>query len=253
MKVVNFMSSTEKALTENAFFNRENSFMHSPYEKEFEFYEYVKQGDIEKVKQVMTPLGTDGSGKLSEDPLQNLRYHFVVTIALVTRFCVEGGMSMESAYTLSDVYIMKADKCRNENELHDLHREAVLEYTGQMKKLHRDTVYSKPVTIIMDYIYENLHTKILLEDIAAYTGLSSSYMSRLFHSEVGITVTEYIARKRTEAAQNLLRYSDYSPTDISNYLAFSSYSHFIRTFKSYAGMTPGEYRKKYFRSNWGEK
>lgn len=244
------MYKSEKELTCKAFINREYGFRHSSYEKEFAFYDYVKNGDIKNVDRFMTPLGSYGSGTLSENPLQNLKYHFTVTIALITRFCVEGGMEMETAYTLSDLYILKADKCTSEPELHKLHRSAVLDFTEQMGKLAKEMIYSKPVIMTMDYIYDNLHSKISIEAIARNTALSTSYLSRLFHKEVGMTITAYIAAKRIETAQNMLKYSEYSPLEIGNYLSFSTHSHFISTFKRYTGMTPGEFRKKYYRSSW---
>lgn len=246
------MKSSEKELTYKAFMNREYEIKHSPYEKEFEFYECVKNGDVEKVKELMTPLGAEGSGQLSEDPLRNLKYHFIVTVALMTRFSVEGGLGMEKAYTLSDLYIQKADKCLTADELHTVHREAVLDYTEQMSRAAKGNIYSKPIIMAMDYIYDHLHSKIYEEDIAEYVGLSGAYLSRLFHKEVGVTVSTYISVKRVETAKNMLRFSDYSPLDIGNYLAFSTHSHFIRTFKKYTGMTPKEYRKRYYRSNWSK-
>lgn len=246
------MSQSEKELTYKAFLNREYEFRHSPFEKEFEFYDCVKNGDTDGVERLMTPLGGSGTGVLSDDPLRNLKYHFIVTIALITRFCVEGGMEMETAYTLSDLYILKADKCTCEKDIHALHREAVLEFTRQMNRLAHGNVYSKPVIMTMDYIYDNLHSKISEGDIAEYVSLSPSYISRLFKKEVGVTICTYIAIKRVETAQNMLKYSDYSPVDIGNYLAFTSHSHFISVFRKYTGMTPNEFRKKYFRDNWGD-
>lgn len=41
------MSQTEKELSYKAFLNREYGFRHSPFEKEFEFYECVKKGDVD--------------------------------------------------------------------------------------------------------------------------------------------------------------------------------------------------------------
>lgn len=243
----------KKELTHKSFLNREYSLKHNPFEQEFEFYDCVKSGDIEGVKKLMTPLAGEGSGKLSDDPLQNIKYHFIITIALVTRFCVEGGMELENAYTLSDLYIMKADKCRSIDEIHSLHHDAILDYTERMKRIARGTVYSKPVIMTMDYIYDNLHEKISEDEIAEYCSLSTSYLSRLFHKEVGVTISTYIAVKRIEAAQNMLKYSDYSPLDIGNYLAFTTHSHFISTFKKYTGMTPNQFRKKYFHSNWNNR
>ncbi len=245
------MAESGKALTYKAFMNREYSFKHSPFEQEFEFYDCVRAGDADSVKKLMTPLGGSGSGVLSEDPIRNLKYHFIVTVAMMTRFCVEGGMEMETAYTLSDLYILKADKCGTADEIHKLHSEAVLDFTAQMKRVSRGNIYSKPVIMAMDHIYDNLHSRISVEDIAGSVGLSTSYLSRLFHKEVGVTISTYIAVKRVETAQNMLKYSDYSALDIGNYLAFTTHSHFISTFKKYTGMTPNEFRKKYYRSNWG--
>lgn len=244
------MAQSDKELTYKAFINREYEFRHSPFEKEFEFYDYVKSGDVEGVKRVMTPLGGSGAGVLSEDPLRNIKYHFVITIAMMTRFCVEGGMEMETAYTLSDLYILNADKCTSAEKLHELHGEAVIDYTSRMKKISRGSLYSKPIIMAMDYIYDHLHEKISEDDIADHASVSKSYLSRIFHKDVGVTITAYIAIKRIEAAQNMLKYSDYQPLDIGNYLGFSSHSHFINIFKKYTGMTPGEFRKKYYRSNW---
>mgnify|MGYP003303072813 CR=1 FL=1 len=51
-------------------------------------------------------------GKLSENKLQNIRYHFVVTTAMIARYCVHNGMEQEKAYGLSDFYILKMDKCK---------------------------------------------------------------------------------------------------------------------------------------------
>ena len=135
-------------------------------------------------------------------------------------------MEMESAYTLSDLYILKADKCSAAAEVHMLHKEAVLDFTNQMNKVARSSIYSKPIVMTMDYIYDHLHSKISEEEIAEYVSLSPSYLSRLFRSEVGVTVSTYIAVKRVETAQNMLKYSDYAPVDIGNYLAFNSHSFF---------------------------
>ena len=246
------MAESGKALMHRSFMNREYSFKHSPFEQEFEFYDCVKNGDIDSVKKLMTPLGGSGAGVLSEDPLRNLKYHFVITIAMMTRFCVEGGMEMETAYTLSDLYILKADRCQSEESIHKVHNEAVLDFTMQMQKVFRANIYSKPVIMTMDYIYDHLHSRITVEEIAGAVSLSTAYLSRLFHKEVGVTISTYIAVKRVETAQNMLRYSDHTSLDISNYLAFTSHSHFISTFKKYTGMTPNEFRKRYYRDNWND-
>ncbi len=242
-----------KVLTNTAFKNREYMITHLPYEREMEFYQSVKMGNLKEAKRLFKPLNSSGFGRLSDDDLMNLKYHLIITIAFITRYCIEGGMEMETAYNLSDIYILRVDRCTKEEEIHSIHREIVEDYTGRMHTIIKKGLFSKPILICLDMIYDNLHNKISLNDLAQRVDLSPQYLSKLFHKEVGVTVSKYIVQKRVEAAENLLKYSDYSCIEISNYLCFNSESYFIQVFKSYTKLTPKEYREKYFRTRWGDK
>jgi Transcriptional regulator containing an amidase domain and an AraC-type DNA-binding HTH domain len=69
----------------------------------------------------------------------------------------------------------------------------------------------------------------------------------LFKKEKGITISDYIRNTKIEASKVLLQYYDLSVTEIAEYLAFSSPSHFIKIFKNNTGFTPEIYRKNNFR------
>ncbi len=237
----------EKKLSHVEFLNREYNVSHLSYDREIAFFQSIKLGNLDEVRKLYKPLASEQMGRLSEDSLRNLKYHLVITVALITRYCIEGGMEMETAYNLSDIYIQSIDKCHHEKEIHMLHRELVEDYAQRMMILHKETLYPKPIIIVLDYIYDNLHTKITLDTLAETAGLSPSYLSRLFRREVGLTISEYIMKKRLETAENMLKYSDHSCIDISNYLCFSSESHFIQTFRKHTGYTPKTYRQKFFR------
>ena len=156
-------------------------------------------------------------------------------------------MEMEEAYNLSDIYIRSVDKCRSEEEIRMLHRELVVDYAQRMQLIKKQNRYPKAITVCMDYIYDNLHTKLTLNELAEAAGLSVSYLSKLFRQEVGVTVMEYITQKRVQAAENMLKYSEFSCLAISDYLCFSSESHFIQVFRKYTGYTPKRYREAFFR------
>ena len=59
-----------------------------------------------------------------------------------------------------------------------------------------------------------------------------------------MTLTDFILMKKSEEAARLLAYTDKSLIAISDFLGFSSQSHFSRVFKKYMGKTPSEYRAK---------
>lgn len=241
----------EKKLSHTEFLNREFSISHLSYEHEMAFFESIKSGNIDETRRLFQPLNSEKLGKLSDDNLRNLKYHLIITVAFITRYCIEGGMEMETAYNISDIYIRSIDKCVTEEQIHLLHSELVEDFSQRMQIINKATIYPKPVVLCLDYIYENLHKKLSLENLAEITGLSPSYLSRLFRKEVGSTISEYITQKRIETAENMLKYSDYSCVDISNYLCFSSESYFIYVFKKYTGYTPKIYREKFFRKRKG--
>jgi AraC family transcriptional regulator len=87
----------------------------------------------------------------------------------------------------------------------------------------------------------------LITELAQYTGLNPSYLSRLFRKETGITVTEYIKTRKIETAKNMLKYSEYLPSQIAAILAFPNQRYFIEVFKKRVGTTPKKYRDMYFR------
>lgn len=237
----------KKALSDIEFRNRENMVSHLPYDRETAFFKAIKSGSIEETHRLFKPFDSDGIAVLSDNRVQSLKYHLVITIAFITRYCIEGGMEMETAYNLSDIYIRRVDKCSTGAEIDAIHVELVDAYVHRMNALSKKALFSKPVMQCIDYIYDNLHSDISLDALCACCSLSRSYLSRLFHKEVGVTVAQYIAEKRIDAAKNLLEFSDFSVSDISNYLCFSSESHFISVFKKFAKMTPREYKNENFR------
>ncbi len=228
---------------------REQMPVRAPYIPELAFYSAVKQGETELVRiYCEEPLEQkEGLGVLSENPLQNLIYHFVITAALLARYCIEGGMEVSAAYGLSDYYIREADQTHSTQELSALHAAMCMDYTRKMQALQKKEISSLPVIRCIDYIYDHLHTKITLEDLAGTVSLSADHLSRLFKQETGLSVHAYIEAMKIKTAKNLLVYSSYSIAEIAATLAFSNQSHFTRVFRKYAQITPKKYRDRYAR------
>lgn len=242
--------SIQEELFYREFVQRENDVQRAPYNLELEFYYAIKSGDVNKVQEFCKErlINKEGLGTLSLDPIQNLKYHFVVTTALVTRYCIEGGLDLATAYSLSDFYIQKADACTTPQDVSDLHPVMCEDYTKRMKALGKQKVCSKHIADCLDYIYDHLHTRITIDDLSNHVSLNPSYLSRLFKKEVGIPISNYIQEKKIETARNMLIYSEHSLSEIASTLAFPSQSYFTEIFRKKTGLTPTEYRSRYFRN-----
>ena len=235
---------TAQKIAEHLFSQREERFAHASFDREIAFYESICSGNMKLVRVFMKPLCCEGCGVLSEDHLRNLRYHMVVLAALIARYCIKGGMSPEESYSLSDFYIMKTDKCRTEEEIRQVHLEMIEDYTGKMRRIKLQGVYSRRIVHAVDYIITHLHSRILLEDAAAHLKLSPAHLSRLFKKETGMAFSDYVNKQKIEEAAALLLYTEYSDTQISSLLAFSSQSYFIKVFRKYMGTTPKQYKQQ---------
>lgn len=72
--------------------------LHRSPSVEYSFYNAVRAGDMEAVNKNCEEdsfLHLKGTGILSKNPLTNLKYHFVVTTAMLTRYCIDGGLEPE--------------------------------------------------------------------------------------------------------------------------------------------------------------
>lgn len=236
----------EKEQIYHQYLQRENEFIRAPYQSEFEFYAAVRSGDVARVRELCEENfegKQEGWGKLSNNPLQNLKYHFAITAAMIARQCIVGGMELSDSYSLSDFYIRKVDESKRSSEITDLHKAMCVDYAKKMRALKKKTITSMPVAKVIDYIYDHLHTRITLEELADYSGLNSSYLSRLFKEETGMTVSRYIRHQKIETSKNMLIYSEFQVSQIAQILAFPSQSYFAEIFKKETGFTPMEYKR----------
>lgn len=227
------------------FLNRENDFRHSDYEEEIRVYRYVRDGDPRALEESRRKFTAGRQGHLSDDPLTNMRYLFVASMALIIRFAITGGMNSETAYTSSDYYIQQMDRCKSIEEVRDLHLEAVEYFTNYMADLKKEKIYSKTVMQCMNYISRHLNRPICVAEIAGQVHRNPDYLSVLFKKETGRTISAYIMESKLRAAENMLLDSDCSCAEVSAAFAFSSQSYFTKMFRQYAGETPKKFREKY--------
>ena len=82
-----------------------------------------------------------------------------------------------------------------------------------------------------------------VSDIIAHTNYSHSQFLKIFKQYTGISIIQYIGRLRIEYAAELLRHTDETVLAICEESGYDSLSFFIKSFKSYYGQTPLQYRK----------
>lgn len=202
--------NTNRDLNYRLFIQKENDFTRTDIHSEFEKYYAIRDGDISRVKENYAKARLDfnkGKGQLSDDPLRNNIYHLVVCAAIVARICVDGGLEHNVAYTLSDIYIRKADKCTDPDEVLDLLGDMQVDFAQRMRETQKTGAVSVHVRRTIDYIYDHLHEPLTLEMLAERETASKLHVTAFRQGDGGYSEGLYYPRKdqdRREYAQILL-------------------------------------------------
>ena len=96
---------------------------------------------------------------------------------------------------------------------------------------------------IYDYVEENYASPALsLSSIAESLRFSPSYLTRYFKEKTGISLMQYIDRKRFEESKRLLAATALPVKAIVERVGYTDEANFSRKFKKYEGVTPTQYR-----------
>ena len=163
-------------------------------------------------------------------------------------------------FGLNDVYIIKAYRKPEiffkifklahsiEHQLDEKITSLVFEIlAGLFCKINenRNSQYSQTISRLLSFIDGNLRNSITLKDICASAGKTSSYVTKVFKKETGMTPYGYYITKKLETARIMLLDSNLSIKEIARKLGFQYESHFSGIFTEKTGMSPVKFREQY--------
>jgi len=217
---------------------------HNTYQVEQQLLDIVRRGDTLRLQEWAANAPAVRPGKVATNMLRQQKNTFIISATLVSRAAIRGGMDLDDALRLSDSYIQKCERLTSFEQITNLQYHMVAQYTQAVEELRYNRNQSELVRNVASYIRHHLSDAIKTEDISTSLFMSRSHLSTRFKSETGMNLTEYIHYIKISEAKHLLKHTDKSLLLISNYLGYSSQSHFTRSFKKMTGMSPMEYREK---------
>ena len=222
---------------------KEDGILNNNYETETELLRYIETGNLNGLKQFTEHSKNVMIRPLASNGLRHLKSICQITITLASRAAMKGGLSPSIAYLLSNIYYNQTEHITNREDLLTLIKIVQEDFcirTGEVQSnITSDSILNK----VIDYVRANTNRNITVADAAEYVGFSYTYLSRKFKKELGFNLSDFIRRCKLEESRELLTYSDKNLSQISNYLCFSSQSHFQRAFKEQYGITPQKFRK----------
>jgi len=215
------------------------------YAIERDMIKKVMNGDVEGLIDGATKIPSVSSGNLAPHLLRHNKNFFIKLETIMARTAIETGLDVDEIFSIEEMYIRKCESLDNIDRIKNLQYHMIIDYADRVKKLQQyNGQNSKLVNDISKYIRANISETIKTSDIAEYFGKSRGGITTEFKRQTGMNLSDFIKLKKIQEAQELLYETNQSLAMISNYLGFSSQSHFTRVFKEITGITPKEYRDK---------
>jgi AraC-like DNA-binding protein len=99
------------------------------------------------------------------------------------------------------------------------------------------------ITAAITYLREHLSEPVGMDDLVRHVGFSRARMFDMFKAQTGLTPNDYLQRLRIERAQEQLRQTNRSITEIALATGFNSGQYFSTVFGRYTGVSPTDFRK----------
>lgn len=235
--------------SQKQFNDRENARTHGTYPFEQQMLDLIRNGEVEKLNQFLLASAkmpnTANEGKLAETPLRQAKNIFIGLVTVIGKFAaIPGGLDIEETYQLIDTYIQECEKLQSEEAVKNLQYNMPMDFVKRIAQKKLPEGVSKEIYTCMQYISTHINEPISTDDVVTFSGKSRAYLFKKFKKELGMGIGEYLSYCRLREAKSLLRYTDKSISEISNYLCYSTQSHFQNSFKSNFKITPLAYRDK---------
>ena len=112
--------------------------------------------------------------------------------------------------------------------------------TAKYIRIQDDPIWER----IDGYIGEHIHDRITVENISAEIFISPSTIYHRTKQNTGMSLSNYVARRKMIKASEYLYLTDYKINYISTLLGIDDYNYFSRLFRRIFGMSPTQYRRR---------
>ncbi len=208
--------------------------------REEQIFNAISQGNMDEVERLLDKIvnSLKDSPVFPPEEIYQLFYS-VLGCAIKT--------VMEKGWSASDIFGDKTDLYKelfeHENIL-DMKRWIVdiLKRMSHFISEKKESKNAELIENILKYMHTNYNKDINLNMVSEFVYLSPSYLSKLFKDETGKNYIEYLTEIRIQKSKEMLRNPEYKIAEIAEKVKLGSVQNFIRMFKRYCGVTPGQYR-----------
>lgn len=120
-------------------------------------------------------------------------------------------------------------------------------YADYVKLLQKKKAKDEIIKI-KSFVMANYTNKLSITICARVCNMSGKYFSYVFKKETGENFTDYVNGVRIEKAKEFIKNRNMAIFEVATKVGYENDKYFIKLFRQTVGMTPGEYKRKYYTS-----
>lgn len=194
----------------------------------FSAYQHLEKGDW--FAMVMPYISSD---------FEVFKLYLATHISQCTAAASNVGIPSNTTEFIKKDSFFRITRAKNQQELQDIMADTLKALQKEYRK-YSVRRYSHTIRRAIEFIHNHKHQPLCAADVTAHLKMERTNLSRRFHLETGMTITDYIHTIKTDAAEALILARGYSLTEIADLLGYSSYNYFCRVYKKYKGCLPKE-------------
>ena len=213
-----------------------------PSDKERKMLEAIRQGDTVLGRQMLNEI-LASVFHANRDDFCHIKSRAIELAFLLSRVGLSSFFTVKTMLKNDHRNLLAIEKTKSIEDITDvLYRisDDIEEQMQSFQKMRHASALKKAE----DFIQENFSRKLSLKGIARASGFSAPYFSKIFKDAMGENLTCYLNRLRVEKAASLLTNTNLSLCNIAQTCGFTDQSWFSKTFKHYAGKSPGKFRSQ---------
>lgn len=212
------------------------------YDEEQQLVQAIAAGQPHKAELALSHLISRQHEIRTENPVRDMKNYAIMLHTIMRKAAETANIPPIQIHNVSSQYARKIELITSKSSFSALSKEMVRKYCLLVQN-HSLKTYSKPIRTVITEIDYDLTADLSLKSLAQMLNMNPSYLSTLFKKETGVTLTEYVNRKRVDHAILLLNTTDMQIQNIAIYCGIPDVNYFTKTFKKIVGKTPKEYRQ----------
>ena len=126
----------------------------------------IKKGDYISLSELLENSPLLNAGVIADNQLRQLKNIFIVTATIASRSAIQGGITPDDAFKLSDNYILKCELLNDYCQINNLLHFMLIDFAKRVNQLLEGAPASKLVSDVSNYINHHMSETITVEAIA---------------------------------------------------------------------------------------